>query len=400
MHQQQYNVLLIEDDREDYFIIRDLMQDIPGQPYQLEWIDSYEEGRKAILADDYDACLVDYLLEDGNGLDLIRSVNHSNKIEFPILLLTGKGNIEVDRNAMEAGASDYLVKGALSPHSLDRAIRYNIRHIENLQAIRELNKNLEAKVGERTRELAASLEKEKELNEMKSRFVSMASHEFRTPLSTILSSTSLIEKHNQNNQANDKITKHVHRIQNAVNNLTDILNDFLSLEKLEEGAIQPNFTNIDIPTFAERIKDDMQEIAKEGQVIHYEHQGNQSHFYSDKQLLRNIIYNLLSNAIKYSPASSVIHFHSRLDQDHHLQMTITDQGIGIPKEELGNMFSRFFRARNALHYQGTGLGMNIVKKYVDLLKGHIDINSEEGEGTSIHIQIPPKEGTHDKNSPD
>lgn len=400
MHDQQYNILLIEDDREDYFIIRDLLEDIPHQPHELHWINSYEEGREAILAHDYDACLVDYLLDDGNGLDLIKSVTPSKDIQFPILLLTGKGNLEVDRNAMEAGASDYLVKNLLTPYSLDRAIRYNIRHVQNLQQIRELNKNLEAKVEERTRELAQSLEKEKELSEMKSRFVSMASHEFRTPLSTILSSTSLIDKHNQKDQANDKITKHVHRIQNSVNNLTEILNDFLSLEKLEEGAIQPNLANIDIPTFAERMKDDMQSIAKEGQAIHYHHEGEQSHFYSDKQLLRNIINNLLSNAIKYSPASSMIHFQTRLDQGNGLQMTITDAGIGIPKEELDNMFTRFFRAKNALHYQGTGLGMNIVKKYVDLLNGVIDIDSEEGEGTTVYIQLPPKKGTHDKNSPD
>lgn len=400
MNEERYRILLVEDDEEDYVIINDLLDDIPGKTYDLHWIRNSEEGKKAIQANQYDACLIDYVLNDGNGLDLIQSVQNTMKNQFPLLLLTGQGSLEVDQNALEAGASDYLVKNMLSAYNLDRAIRYNIQHIQNLQEIQELNRNLEAKVEARTHELAEALEKEKELSEMKSRFVSLASHEFRTPLSTILSSVSLIEKHNQKNQANEKITKHVHRIQNSVNNLTEILNDFLSVEKLEEGAIQPNYTFIDLETFCQRIKDEMQEISKPGQKVSYEHQGTDVHFHSDKQLLRNIISNLLSNAIKYSPESTTIHFQTRLDQEKGLQITVADAGIGIPKEELKNMFTRFFRAKNALHYQGTGLGMNIVKKYVDLLEGTIDIQSQENKGTSVHIRIPIKKGKHDQSSLD
>ncbi len=388
MEQNPYHILLIEDDEEDYIIIKDLLADLPKNPYRLHWVNTIGKGRKAIQSNHYDAYLVDYLFDKGDGLDLIREADTSLKAKAPFIFLTGKGSIEIDRTAMEAGAADYLVKSMLTPYSLDRALRYNIRHIQNLKEIRELNKNLEAKVEERTKELAESLEKEKELSEMKSRFVSMASHEFRTPLSTILSSVSLIEKHNQKDTGNEKISKHAERIQSAVNHLNDILNDFLSLEKLEEGAIQPHINSFDVKMLAQGLIEDMQGITKNKQTINHQHFGNKTYIKSDKQLLRNVINNLLSNAIKYSPENSKIGLITDMESGDGLKISVKDEGIGIPEEEQKNLFTRFFRAKNVMYYQGTGLGLNIVQKYVKLLDGTIAFNSKENQGTTIHVWIP------------
>lgn len=258
--------------------------------------------------------------------------------------------------------------------------------------VRRVNVELEKKVDERTRvlketmlELERSLEKEKELNDMKSRFVTMASHEFRTPLSTILSSVSLIDKYKAE-EDDEKRHKHVERIKSAVTNMTLILNDFLSASKLEEGKVTSNPIELDINAFTKEIAGELTNLLKPNQKIQYNHVGNEV-VMIDKQYFRNIIINLLSNAIKFSPENSVIVMNTKVT-DYQLNIMVKDSGIGIPKEDQKNLFERFFRATNASNIQGTGLGLNIVSKYVEELKGEITFESEQNVGTTFIITIP------------
>ncbi|MFM7823056.1 MAG: ATP-binding protein, partial [Bacteroidota bacterium] len=249
---------------------------------------------------------------------------------------------------------------------------------ERRQAEELLQKNRE--------ELRASLEKEKELGELKSRFVTMASHEFRTPLSTILSSASLISKYNGGDQEEQR-TKHLVRIKSSVNNLTTILNDFLSLGKLEEGKVQCNPTEFDMVSFASELTGEMRELTKRGQTINHIAEGVESKVILDKNLTRNICINLLSNAIKYSEEGKLILFKTDIS-DSKLQISVTDQGIGIPESEQQHIFDRFFRANNAVNIQGTGLGLNIVKKYAELMGGQISFTSQQGIGTTFQVALP------------
>ncbi|MCG3167126.1 MAG: Adaptive-response sensory-kinase SasA [Bacteroidia bacterium] len=235
-------------------------------------------------------------------------------------------------------------------------------------------------------EIRKSLEKEKELNELKSRFVSMASHEFRTPLSTILSSVSLVQKYD-GPENEEKREKHITRIKSAVNNLTGILNDFLSLDKLETGKVENNPVEFDIVKFAEEMTEEMQAVAKKGQQIIYKHKGKKTTVIADKHILKNILHNLLSNASKYSNEDTEINFNTISDKTN-LKIEVCDKGIGIPVEEQQHMFERFFRAKNATNIGGTGLGLNIVKKYTELLDGKIEFESKSGEGTIFTIEIP------------
>ena len=231
-------------------------------------------------------------------------------------------------------------------------------------------------------ELFQSLKKEKELNELKSKFVSLASHEFRTPLSTILTSVSLINRYAANEDL-EKRQKHIERIRISVKNLTEILNDFLSIEKLEAGIIQLNKSDFDFVNFAEDLSEEMNSISKPGQKIIFSHSGA-SQYHSDKQHLRHICINLLNNAIKYSPENSEIKFDTRLN-NNGLTIKVIDDGIGIPAEDQTNLFDRFFRAGNVTAIQGTGLGLNIVRRYVDLLNGSITFESTEGKGTTFTL---------------
>ncbi len=237
-------------------------------------------------------------------------------------------------------------------------------------------------------EIRKSLEKEKELNELKSRFVSMASHEFRTPLSTILSSVSLVQKYDAPENA-EKREKHIIRIKSAVNNLTGILNDFLSLDKLETGKIENNPVEFDVVKFSEEMTEEMQAVAKKGQSVIYKHSGKNTSVVADKHILKNILHNLLSNASKYSEEGTEVDFKTFSDRTK-LKIEIRDNGIGIPEEEKQHMFERFFRAKNAVNIGGTGLGLNIVKKYTELLNGEIGFESKAGEGTTFTLIIPLK----------
>lgn len=270
--------------------------------------------------------------------------------------------------------------------------------------IRKLNTELEAKVEERTTilkealqrleesqaELSEALDKERQLNEIKSRFVSMASHEFRTPLSSVLSSASLLAKYTTTEQQSNR-DRHINRIRESVKHLNDLLEDFLSLGKLDEGKVGAQFSDFNLPEAVQETVDDMKGIVKEGQQILYNHEG-EAWVNSDKKLLRNILINLISNAVKFSENNATIQVSSAVRNDEGV-ISVRDQGIGISEEDQAHLFSSFFRGKNALNIQGTGLGLHIVKRYADLLGGTLNLQSKLGEGTTITLRIPIN--THD-----
>jgi PAS domain S-box-containing protein len=254
------------------------------------------------------------------------------------------------------------------------------------EQILKINEDLENKVRERTLELTHALEKEKELNEMKSRFVSIASHEFRTPLSAILSSTSLVE-HYVNPEQEEKRKKHIDRIKSSVRNLTSILDDFLSLEKLEQGKVEAHNIEFNLREFIEDGIEEMEGMSKrKHQKFNFEFNGVEE-IYQDRKILRNVLLNLLSNAVKYSPEGKEIHVKADV-KDKRVVLSVRDEGIGIPKEAQKHLFDKFFRAKNATNIQGTGLGLNIVKRYVELLDGSIRFTSKEHEGTTFIVEFP------------
>ena len=233
--------------------------------------------------------------------------------------------------------------------------------------------------------VSKSLEKEKELSQMKSRFVSMASHEFRTPLSSIQLSASLIEKYKQ--QSDDiNVSKHVNKIKNSVGNLTTILDDFLSLERLEAGKVETSFAEFDIVHLSEEITEEMQMMAKRDQNIIYQHTGLHSTVLLDQNLLRNCIINLISNAIKYSGENTFIEFNTELTSNECI-ITVKDNGIGIPEADHKHLFEAFFRANNTGSIPGTGLGLNIIMRYVSLMVGEASFSSLPNQKTIFTLNF-------------
>ena len=276
---------------------------------------------------------------------------------------------------------------------------------EDLQVMNKqlltLNENLERKVKERTlvlqealndleksqTELREGLLKEKELHEMKSRFVTMASHEFRTPLTTILSSVSLISKYIKEEEQPQR-DRHIQRIKNSVFSLTEILNDVLSLGKLDEGKVEVQLEEINLCEVLQSVVNDMDLILKPNQEIEVNCPKNQK-VKADITLLQRVIVNLLSNAIKFSFDETNITVEVLCNEElNEVQVHISNQGIGIPEAEQAKLFDRFYRAHNAANVQGTGLGLSIVKRCLELMNASVSFTSIENSTTTFTIHLP------------
>lgn len=257
------------------------------------------------------------------------------------------------------------------------------------EALHKTIRELEVEVNERRKaeeETRKSLARERELNNLKTKFVTVASHEFRTPLSAVLSSAALISQYNDRAER-EKVGKHVQRIKSSVDQLTSILNDFLSLGKLEEGAIDIVHGVVPVKEFMESVREELMPTLKGGQHLKTRYENEVDEVISDRYILRNILFNLVSNASKYSPGNKDIEliFSST---DSTFSFSVVDQGIGIPPDDQKHLFERFFRASNAGNEQGTGLGLNIVKRYVELLKGTITFNSQYQHGSVFQVTLP------------
>lgn len=333
------------------------------------------------------------IIDEKTGINLgYRIITPQNEVKY----LEGKRDVKFDSegNAVKIVGSIQDVTELVIERNLreeERAKRAK-EEAANKARLLEYNNQLEERVKERTKELRMhelqlekALEKEKELGELKSRFVSMASHEFRTPLTAILSSANLVGLY-EKEEHQEKRLKHLNRISSSVNNLTHLLNDFLSIEKIESGKIVSNPVDFDLLEFMNHLIDELKTTAKEQQEIIYQYVGSQQ-VKVDEHLLKNILINLISNGIKYSDVGDTVEIHSR-NENGLLRIQVKDYGMGIPKEEQKHMFTQFFRANNASAIQGTGLGLTIVKRYLDLMKGTIFFSSVLGEGSVFTVEIP------------
>jgi signal transduction histidine kinase len=276
----------------------------------------------------------------------------------------------------------------------------NAKRIKAESELRQAKEELERKVAERTQnlrqankqlqqveqELRSALEKERELNELKSRIISVISHEYRTPLTTILSSTELLERYDGKLTSEKKLT-HFQRIKNSIQHMTNLISDVLFIGKAEADRLEFNPTPLNLKQFCWELVEELRSGKNSQTTISFSSQCNCTDSNLDEKLLRQILTNLLSNAIKYSPNGGTVRFELECSSGK-ARFRIQDEGIGIPEADLPLLFESFYRAPNVGTIPGTGLGLAIVKKCVDLHKGHISVDSVVGISTTFTVTLP------------
>ncbi|WP_421946904.1 PAS domain S-box protein [Phaeodactylibacter xiamenensis] len=381
---------------------RKILEVEPNEAIGKDWVDHF-------IPDNYrsEVKVVFRALMDGRDIEYYE--NYVQSASGKQHLVAWHNTLLRDDNGEITGTLSSGIDISAQREAEDRIIRLNqelekrvaARTEELAEVVNQLlgiNKQLKHEIKEREtaeaalktkeKQLTTALEKEKELNELKSRFVSMASHEFRTPLSTILSSADLIEAYQKEEQQKKRL-RHTQRIKTSVANLTSILNDFLSLSRLEEGKLSFNPSEFELTAVWKEVEEGVQGMLKKGQQLNIKGLEQIPDLNTDRRILQNIFYNLLSNAIKYSGEGQPIDCRVHC-KNGDLKIAIQDYGIGIPESEQQHLFTRFFRAHNVENIQGTGLGLNIVKGYVDLLGGHITFESVPEQGSTFRVTIPLK----------
>ncbi|MEH2055622.1 MAG: ATP-binding protein [Nostoc sp.] len=390
MEKLTIHILLVEDSASDAHLLRQIFLHTDQKQWQMlrverlsEAIDASRENFTSALDNSqigsqrqrrFDLVLLDLSLPDSIGLDTLKEFQAAVP-DIPVVVLTGLDDEDLALQALAEGAQDYLVKDQITIQRLVRAIRYAIERSEILNQLRESE--------ERTRQ---ALAKEQELNELKSNFVAMVSHEFRTPMTTIRTAVDILE-YNSDKLTNDRRIKYFERIQNAINQMLDLLDEILFLSKTEVAKLEYNPTLVNLENFCSELTDILQLNAGNHHSIIFTFQGESTEAKIDEDLLNCILTNLISNAIKYSPQNSTIWF-DLICQDRLATFQVRDRGIGIPLKDQTHLFQTFYRASNVGVIQGTGLGLTIVKKCLELHGGHIQLQSEQGVGTTVIVTMP------------
>ncbi|MBW4574788.1 MAG: response regulator [Aphanothece sp. CMT-3BRIN-NPC111] len=378
---QKYSalVLVVDDDR---LLRMQLSCFMKEEGYQVVEAADGEQALAAYARFNPDVILLDGLMPVMDGFTCCAKLQTlPGGSNTPILMITALDDAESVAQAFSTGATDYITK----PIHWE-VLRQRVRRI--LQASWAMEELRQQSLKQRE-----ALAKERELSELKSRFISVASHEFRTPLTTIMSAAECLE-HYRNKWAEDKQIAYLHRIQYSVKHMTELLNDVLTCAKANAEKIEFNPAPIELVEFCHQLTEEMQLGAHNqhqilyiccsdcsGQPLDY------AHACMDEKLLRHILNNLLSNAIKYSPKGSTIYFKLACEEGKAI-FYIQDQGIGIPPEDIPRLFENFHRSQNVGTIPGTGLGLAIVKNSVDIHGGRITVCSAVGMGTTFKVELP------------
>lgn len=377
-------ILLVEDNPGDSRLINELLKETEYRTARLHTAHTLKEALDAQLPQASVACaLLDLTLPDSEGIDTLIRLRRVYP-DTAIVVLTGMDDEDMALGAMREGAQSYLTKAELDVSILYRTLRYSIERHGFIRRLREEEqRNAHLRVNERG--IKAALEHEQSMNALKSRFVSLVSHEFRTPLAIIQGSVDLIDRYAAGPEM-EKVRSQATRIHAKVRELTALLGHVLDVESLDQHMATCSPREFDIVALGEQVLADMQPLALTGQRLIHEAAGDERTVLLDHEMVVRVLTNLLSNAMKYSPEHSTITLHTRLDA-RSVHLSVRNEGPGIPEEDQGQLFERFYRGRNAGTSQGTGLGLNIVQRFVSIMGGEISFSSVPGN-TVFEVRLP------------
>jgi signal transduction histidine kinase len=329
----------------------------------------------------FDAALLDLTLPDSQGLASLEPIIRLAP-SLPIVVLTNTNDEQLAIEAVRQGAQDYLVKRQVNVEGLIRSLQYAIERKRVAEALREEKEVLESQIKERTAELVEA----QKINQLKSEFVSMFSHDFRNPLTVILASAGLLEEKRYKLTPEKKLIL-LEKIVSAGKNMNQLLDEVLWIGKSDSGQLNYHPTYLHLESFCQQLLEDLEMSLGHKHHLLLTSQGDFSQTIWDENLLRHILGNLLANAIKYSPPGSTLKL-ELIAEETTATLRIQDNGIGIPAEDLPNLFQPFHRGSNVRQVSGTGLGLAIVKRCVEIQGGQISVESEEGIGSTFTVTLP------------
>lgn len=390
MTRSPIRILLVDDDEDDYIVTRDLLNDISGKEFELDWVDNYVEGLERLKLFEHDIYLLDYRLGANTGLDLLAEAQKL-KCKAPMIILTGQGDIEIDQQAQAAGAADYLVKHGLTVQLLDRSIRYSLQQAKILESLRQERANLADRVEERTRELSLANAELARAGQAKDDFLASMSHELRTPLTGILAMSEILMDQIYG-PLGEKEVEFARNIHESGRHLLELINDILDVAKVESGKLELISGPVDIARVCNAsINLIKQSASKQRLSVSLEIEANLSGLIADEKRLKQMLVNLLGNAVKFTPEEGRIGLKVSCSQDKKvICFQVWDSGIGISEAQIKRLFQPFVQLDSSLSrkFQGTGLGLVLVERMAKLHHGYVTVESQEGRGSQFSICLP------------
>lgn len=386
-------ILLVEDNTAEARFLQELLKQAKSKQFSLVHVKRLGEALDQLKTDYFDVVLLDLSLPDSQGLASLAPLL-SVAPSVPIVVLTNTNDDQLGLEAVRQGAQDFLVKRQVNYEVLVRSLCYAIERKQVSEALRTVNQVLEVQVQQRTDELV----KAKEINQLKTEFVSMLSHDFRSPLTTIMLATGLLQN-NDHQLTKEKKLNNFQLIRSAINDMAQLLDEVLLISQADAGKLKCKLALLDLITFCQQLVSDAQlSIREKDLTLIFNYQGELDNSLWDESLLRHILVNLLTNAIKYSLVGGTVLF-ELIAQEKTVSFRIQDQGIGISKEDQKQLFEPFYRANNVEKIPGTGLGLTIVKKCAITHGGDILLESEVGVGTTVTVTLPLVKATLHKTAP-
>lgn len=386
-------LLLIEDDEDDYIIVRDLLSDLEQDTYELHWVSNFDDGIERLVQSDVDACLLDYRLGARTGMELLYEVKRRG-CNVPIIFLTGQTDRAIDMEALQAGAIDYLVKNELTAMEMDRSIRYAVGHARSMVKLEDM-----------ARELKAAHQRALDASQAKGKFLTMISHELRTPLNAIMGYAEIIHAELEK-LALDHVAKDVDEIRIAGSHLLSLINELLDTSRAEAGKLTLHISSFAVAPLVQEIAATMRPlVARNDNQLELVCPPDIGEMTSDPARLRQVLVNILGNACKFTtngqitftvcekPAERTMQRVAEPDAGDDrgwLEFCIQDTGIGMTPEQLYRIFEGFTQADPSIsqRYGGTGLGLVISRQLVKLMGGEILADSKRGVGAVFRVLVP------------